>query len=62
MSHNQLERLDKSIKYKIKIDSVLDEKGSMTISDFVLKGKSNKEVLLTTYICHPSPFLNLFPC
>lgn len=54
MSHNDFEKLDKSIKYQINIDSDLDENGSMTISDLVLKGKSDQEVLFTTYICHPS--------
>tara|TARA_R110002073_G_scaffold72537_1_gene177598 strand:- start:624300 stop:625568 length:1269 start_codon:yes stop_codon:yes gene_type:complete len=54
MSHNQFETLDKNGRYSIKIDSTLNEKGSMTYGDLVIKGKTRKEVLLTTYICHPS--------
>jgi aminopeptidase-like protein len=54
MSHNQFEKLDKTSKYKVWIDSTHNEHGSMTISDLILKGKSDKEVLFTTYICHPS--------
>ena len=54
MSHNQLKGLDREQKYQIKIDSRLDANGSMTYGDFLLKGKSDKEILFTTYICHPS--------
>ncbi|NOZ33896.1 MAG: DUF4910 domain-containing protein [Chlorobi bacterium] len=53
MSHNQLESL-KEDTYHIFIDSQLDYDGSMTIGDAVLKGESKKEILLSTYICHPS--------
>ena len=49
-----MNKLDKSAKYKVKIDSTLDDKGSMTYGDLVIKGKSEKEILFTTYICHPS--------
>ena len=38
---------------KVLIKSKLT-KGSMTISEKVLKGKSKKEILFTTYTCHPS--------
>lgn len=54
MSHHHFLTLDKNSKYSVKIDSSLDEKGSMTYGDLVLKGKTDKEVLFTTYICHPS--------
>ena len=54
ISHNQFEGLDKTTKYNIKIDSKLDDEGSMTIADLVIKGKSEKEILFSTYICHPS--------
>lgn len=54
MSHNQYENLDRNTKYKVKIASSLDENGSMTYGDLVLKGKTDREILLTTYICHPS--------
>lgn len=54
LSHNEFQKLDKSAKYQVKIDADLDENGSMTISDLVLKGKTDQEILFTTYICHPS--------
>ena len=40
-------------KYKVFIDSEL-KKGSLTYGDFILKGESEKEILFTTYLCHPS--------
>jgi len=54
ISHNQLLELDKHSTYEIYIDSSLDENGSMTIGEAIIKGKSEKEILFSTYICHPS--------
>lgn len=39
--------------YKIFIDSKFS-KGKMNYGEIILKGKSKKEILLSTYICHPS--------
>lgn len=54
MSHEQLLKLDKDETYGIFIDSSLDNKGSMTIGEAIIKGSSDKEILFSTYICHPS--------
>jgi len=54
ISHNQFLELDENDKYDIFIDSSLNENGAMTIGEAVIKGKSEKEVLFSTYICHPS--------
>ena len=43
----------KSGIYKIVIDSEL-KNGSLTMGDIVIKGESKKEILFSTYICHPS--------
>ena len=43
----------KKNKYKILIDSKFF-KGKMDYGEILLKGKSKKEILFTTYICHPS--------
>lgn len=39
--------------YQVVIDSSL-ESGSLTYADFILPGESSAEVLITTYVCHPS--------
>ena len=52
MSYNKFKKLSKGT-YKVLIDSSF-KKGSMTYADFLIKGKSEKEILLTTYTCHPS--------
>lgn len=54
LSHNQFLALDENDIYNVFIDSSLDENGSMTIGEAIIKGQSEKEILLSTYICHPS--------
>ena len=52
VSENQRKQLNKGVYY-VKIDSTLDS-GSLTYADLVIKGRSQKEILFSTYICHPS--------
>ncbi len=40
-------------KFKVKIDSTF-KKGNLIYGELIIKGKSNKEILISTYICHPS--------
>ena len=40
-------------KFLIKIDSNFKKKGSLTYGEFILPGKSKKEILISTNICHP---------
>jgi aminopeptidase-like protein len=40
-------------QYEVYIDSSL-EKGSMTYGELIIPGDTEEEILLTTYICHPS--------
>lgn len=54
ISHNQLLELDENEKYEVFINSSLDENGSMTVGEAIINGKSEKEILFSTYICHPS--------
>lgn len=53
ISHNQLINL-KEGTYEVLIDSELDQDGSMTIGEAILEGDTDEEILLSTYICHPS--------
>ena len=53
LTHKVLESLDPECNYEVRIDSSL-EPGSMTYADLVLPGESEDEVLISTYICHPS--------
>ena len=40
-------------KYRVYIDSSI-EKGFLELSHAILKGKSSKEILFSSYVCHPS--------
>ncbi len=53
MTHHERASLPRSGKYKVKIDSSL-EPGSLTYGECVLKGETDREILLSTYVCHPS--------
>lgn len=52
LSHNQYEQLSDQ-RYYVKIDSSLEE-GNMTYGELIIEGKTTKEILLSTYVCHPS--------
>ena len=52
MSHEQFLKLDDG-DYEVLIDSEL-KSGSLTYGECYFKGKSDAEILLSCYICHPS--------
>ena len=41
-------------KFKVVVKSSFNNSGNLNYGELVLKGKSSKEILITTYICHPS--------
>ncbi len=41
-------------EYEVVIDSEFNEQGNLTYGELVIPGESSDEVLLSTYICHPS--------
>ena len=41
-------------KFRVVIKSNFNPKGFLNYGELVLKGKSKKEILISTYICHPS--------
>jgi len=51
--HNLRMQLPHSGRYYVKIDSTLSN-GSLTYGDLILKGETDKEVLFSSYLCHPS--------
>lgn len=52
MAHNQFVNL-KEGDYHIVIDSKLDN-GNLTYGEYLIPGKSEDEILLSCYVCHPS--------
>ena len=53
MKYNDLKKLKNNEKYKVLIKSK-HFSGVMNYGEMVIKGKSKKEILITSYICHPS--------
>ena len=52
MSHNQRQNL-KSGRYRVVVDSEL-KPGVLNYADLLIPGDTEQEILLSTYICHPS--------
>lgn len=52
LAHREFETLPREGRYRVKIDAQL-EPGSMTYGEALLKGDTDKEVLFTSYVCHP---------
>ena len=52
LKHQDREKL-KPGKYRVVVDSEL-KKGSLTFGELIIPGLSQKEVFLSTYVCHPS--------
>ena len=58
ISYNEFKVLDKRYslndKFKVVINSNLNKKGNLNYGELILKGKFKEEILISTYICHPS--------
>ena len=58
VSYNEKLKFNKNYnnfdKFKVVIKSKLKSKGYLNYGEIVLKGKSKQEILISTYICHPS--------
>ena len=58
VTHNHKKQIDKTYKdndkFFVQIDSKLKKEGNLYYGELLLKGKSTQEILITTYICHPS--------
>ena len=53
LTHNQLNKIDKKKKFHVLINSKFF-KGYLNYGEIFLKGRSKKEILFSTNICHPS--------
>ena len=57
-SYNHINQIKKkyknSDKFKVEIKSSFKEKGVLNYGEIFIEGKSKKEILISTYICHPS--------
>jgi len=53
LSFNDFKKLDKKETYEVLIDTEL-KKGSLTFGEILIPGKTKKEILISTNICHPS--------
>jgi aminopeptidase-like protein len=46
--------IDDEGEYEVAIESSLDEHGSLTFGEWFLPGRGENEILVSTYVCHPS--------
>ncbi len=53
LSYNDFLKLSKEGEYTVLIDSTL-QPGGLTYGEAVLKGETDREILFSTYLCHPS--------
>lgn len=53
IAYNDYQTLPEKGEYEVLIDSTLEE-GQLTYGDLVLPGETEDEILLSTYVCHPS--------
>jgi len=58
VSYNQYKKFNRQYsstdKFKVNINSSFNKNGYLNYGELILKGKSKKEILISTYICHPS--------
>ena len=53
LTHQQREQL-KAGDYRVEIDATFDKQGGVPFAHHTLAGESQREILLTSYLCHPS--------
>ena len=52
MAHNEYLKLEEG-DYQVVVDSTLSE-GSLTYGEYLVKGETDEEVLISCHVCHPS--------
>ena len=53
LSYNQVKNLPKG-NYRAVINTNFNKKGNLVVGEFLLNGKSKKEIVISSNICHPS--------
>lgn len=53
MSYNKFKKLNKKGRFRVFIDSSFNKNGSLAYGECYIKGESKKEILVSTYVCHP---------
>ena len=53
IAHNELKKFDENDTYHVNIKSSL-KPGNLTYGEYFIKGNTDKEILCSTYCCHPS--------
>ena len=53
LSYNAYKKINKNSNYKVIINSKF-KKGFLRYGEIFIQGKSNKEFVFTSYLCHPS--------
>ena len=53
MSYNQYKLLNKTSRFKIHINSEFKDDGVLSYGELCIKGKTDKEIFFSSYICHP---------
>lgn len=54
LSYNQYKKMDRKSKYHAVIKTDFNYKGNMNYGEALIKGKDKREIVLSSYICHPS--------
>jgi aminopeptidase-like protein len=57
LSQNEFDKMPKTGIYRVHIDSTLTN-GSLTYGELIIPGKTGKEILISTYVCHPGMAVN----
>lgn len=52
LSYNQFKKLNIKSNYRVVIDSLFNENGNLTYGELYIKGKIDKEIFISSYICH----------